>query len=299
MWRSWIRRCASSRTRCELDAVVDAEHDVGVVAATCAATVAPRARSIAERRRAGSSSPCALSALEPRQRVEQRAAVERVDAGVDLVDRELARRSRRRLPSSRRRARRRRRRRARRARSRSGRRARRSRSSRRRRAARARRRARASSSASTSGTSPLSTTTVSSPPDRRSRRAARRGEHGAAGAVGDSAARRARRRRAATGSSGARGRVDDDDALGAGLERGAHRPQHQRHARRGRAASFGVRERIRVPWPAARIRTVGAGVTQRMLARTSCAPHRPARAPAAMRRSWGAGIRTPILRTKT
>ena len=79
----------------EVDAVVDAEREVGI---------GERMRLDDARRAARSSgstsgrysSPWALSASSCVERGEQRAAVEQVEAGVDLADRELLLASRRR-----------------------------------------------------------------------------------------------------------------------------------------------------------------------------------------------------------
>ncbi len=224
------------------DAVVDAEHRAARPRRTCAATAAPSPRSTSST--CGRySSPCALSALSRGSASRSARAVEHEDAGVDLADLALGRRSRRRAPWSRRRARTAPARRARRARSRSGRRA----------------RVVAIVAAAPPSACACASAAIASAPTQRHvaaqhehRRgdvdaaAARvelldRGEHGAAGAVRAllhgqlDAGRQHRLERA-------RRRVDDEHASGAGRERRAHRPQHHRqpaqlvqHLRRARA----------------------------------------------------------------
>ncbi len=86
------------------------------------------------------------------------------------------------------------------------------------------------------------------------------GLDGAAGAVGfelDDAGDGVAGRKPAF--EGVRVRVDDDDSVGAGVERGGDRPADER-APAQRVQHLRKLERIRVPWPAARITAVKGGI---------------------------------------
>ena len=61
------------------------------------------------------------------------------------------------------------------------------------------------------------------------------------------------------------GRVDHDDLLRPGLERGVHGPQRPSAGRSRSCRTFGVLDFMRVPWPAAMTMTTGAWLTARMV----------------------------------
>ena len=246
-------RCASARTCGEVDAVVDAERERRV-GDGWAATVLPGGAQQRAARRAGRARPGRCRSSSVLERVEQGAAVEGVDAGVDLADRELllgvaspgalVSTTRSTSPSA----------------SRidaavaaSGPRAPSSPSSRPRRSPRGPSTSALIASAVISGTSPLMTT------------------HGRAGvdvlARGGDRVARAPRAPAWTPSSTPSGRCASSRRFGSSTTTTVPAPASRAaaigHAISGRPQSgcstFGSAERIRVPSPAARMTTVGAG----------------------------------------
>ena len=237
----------------EVDAVVDAEREVGVGERV---RLRPSWPGGAQQRQHVGQVELALGVVgvELGERVEQRAAVEQVEAGVDLADRELLGRRVARAPSSPRRARRRRRRRGRRGRSRSGRRA---------PSSRASPPAPASSCAATSpaiaspvisGMSPLMTSTGAS-----GSIVAGGGRDGVAGAArllldrDLDAVGQVPGERAASGLSTTTTRSAPAARAASSGQRIIGRPQIG-------CRTLGSAERIRVPSPAARMTTVGAGM---------------------------------------
>ena len=145
-------------------------------------------------------------------------------------------------------------------------------------------------SALTSGTSPLSTTTgrVRRSPDSAGRPRRARSSSAIAAttappvpfALGCTASSHTLRQHALRAPASGESTTTTRPAPAASAARTGHSTIGMPHSS---CSTFGVRERMRVPCPAARIRTVGAGVTPGMLAT----------------RYWGAGTRTPIPRTKT